>query len=129
MDSIDDLLAQLKAEYEQQNKTQPPTVSKQLPPPTSKQATVIDDLLSQVKADYEEKDQIDAQLKEEQQKAEWLKQQQLKKQKLEALTPRAKEWLEKLEPLSSEGIWFEKFSQGYPSKIAAAIDYLQEHSA
>ncbi|MFM8008859.1 MAG: salt stress protein, Slr1339 family, partial [Dolichospermum sp.] len=27
-----------------------------------------------------------------------------------------------------EGLWFERFAQGYSSKLAAAIDYLQTNS-
>lgn len=51
--------------------------------------------------------------------------QQRKQQQLEALTLQAKAWLEKLSPLSSKGIWFEKFAEKYCSKLAPAIDYFQ----
>ena len=40
----------------------------------------------------------------------------------------AKQWLAKLDSLSPEGIWFEKFAQGYPNRLLAAIDYLQTNS-
>jgi hypothetical protein len=36
----------------------------------------------------------------------------------------ASEWLEKLDWLSGEGIWFEKFARNYGSHLEAAIAYL-----
>ncbi len=36
----------------------------------------------------------------------------------------ASEWLEKLDWLSGEGIWFEKFARNYESHLQAAIAYL-----
>ena len=125
MDSIDKLLAQFKAEYEEPAKVeeprQQPLQPETLRQPLPKQEALIDNLLAQVKAGYEEQDQ----LRQQQLKAEQLKQQQLQQQQLEALSRSAKVWLENLDPLSSEGIWFEKFAEKYSSKLAAAIDYLQ----
>ncbi len=130
MDSIDKLLAQVKAEYEEADKVKEPrrqpTVSEPLRQPQPKQAPFIDNLLAQVKAEYEEQDQAEEQLRQQQLKAEQLRQQQLQHQQLEALTRQAKEWLEKLDPLSIEGIWFEKFAEKYSSKLVAAINYLQD---
>lgn len=130
MDPIDQLLAQLKAEYQEPAKVEKPRQQKleaeplRQPPP--KQAPFIDSLLAQLKAEYEEQDRAEELLRQEQLKAEQLRQQQLQQQQLEALTRRAKAWLENLDPLSSEGIWFEKFAEKYSSKLAAAIDYLQD---
>ena len=53
------------------------------------------------------------------------KQEQIKQQEFEAVKIKAIAWLKKLDPLSSEGIWFENFAKKYSSKLAAAIDYLQ----
>lgn len=125
MDSIEQLLASVKAEYEKQAKTQQPNVSEPLTQPSAKHDKGIDDLLASVKADYQQQDRAEQQLKEQQLKTERLRQQQLQQQQLEELTRRAKEWLASLDPLSSEGIWFEQFSAKYSSKLAAAIDYLQ----
>lgn len=130
MDPIDKLLAQIKAEYEEPAKVEEPRQQKlkaeplRQPPP--KQEPFIDSLLTQLKAEYEEQARIEEQLRQQQLKAEQLRQQQLRQQQLEALTSRARVWLEKLDPLSSEGIWFEKFAEKYSSKLAAAIDYLQD---
>ena len=38
---------------------------------------------------------------------------------------RAKAWLEKLDRLSAEGMWFTEFAKHYDSELAAAVDYLQ----
>lgn len=128
MDSIDKLLAQVKAEYEEPAKTeqprQQPTFGEPLTQGTPKQEPFIDNLLAQVKANFEQQDRAEEQLRQQQLKAEQFKQQQLQQQQLEALTRRAKAWLENLDPLSSEGIWFEKFAEKYSSKLAAAVNYL-----
>lgn len=153
MDSIDKLLAQIKAE------SQEPTVKPHLPnpvttndaaidslleqvegdrkPPTTPQSanikrsqpasdSALDSLLSQVKADYQAQDKIEAQQKQQQIQAQQLQQQQQRQKQLEALKVQAQAWLEKLDPLSSEGLWFERFAEGYPTKLAAAIEYLQD---
>ncbi len=44
----------------------------------------------------------------------------LKQQKID----RAKAWLQALDPLSAEGIWFQEFAKHYPSELEAAVDYL-----
>lgn len=44
-----------------------------------------------------------------------------KKQK----TERAKAWLQQLDPLSSEGLWFREFAKHFPSELDAALDLLQ----
>lgn len=142
MDSIDELLSQIKA-----NNSQPANLPKQqqkaapLQPnadidnllaevktdfsnlPESKSSISnslsIDNILSKVKANYEEQDQARSQLKQQQLQAEELKQ-------IETLKLQAKSWLKQLDPLSTEGLWFERFAEGYRTKLEAAINYLQE---
>lgn len=47
------------------------------------------------------------------------------KQEREKYWPRrAAAWLEELDPLSNEGLWFSEFSDNYDSPLEAAIDYL-----
>lgn len=130
MDSLDKLLAQLKAENEEsakpeQTKPHIPVAEPliQLPP---KSASLIDNLLVEVKTQYEEQDRLEELRKQQELQQEQIRQQQLKAQQSEALKSRVKDWLEKLEPLSTEGLWFEKFAEKYPSKLEAALDYLQE---
>ncbi len=107
---IDSLLAEVQADF-----TNLPTTSNSL----KNDSPAIDSILSQVKANYEEQGQARLQLKQQQLEAEQLKQ-------IETLKTRAKEWLKQLDPLSTEGLWFERFAEGYPTKIEAAVNYLQE---
>jgi hypothetical protein len=151
MDEIDKLLSQIKADYQETPKTpkqpknsptQPTTdinnlltevkgnySNRQL---TSKSSTnnpsAIDSILSQVKANYDAQDKarsplalhsVQSQLEQQQLETEKLKQ-------IETLKLRAKDWLKQLDPLSTEGLWFERFAEGYPTKLEAAINYLQE---
>jgi multidrug efflux pump subunit AcrA (membrane-fusion protein) len=154
MESIDDLLAQVKAEYQEQNpgvkpNPQPlvPEEEVQSPPPifptyqsqSALKNTVSlaeDSLLAEVRAEFEEQQRTEElkrqqqlqaeQLRQEQQlRAEQLRAEQRRKRRREALTREATEWLKKLNPRSEEGLWFEEFSYSYPSKLEAAIDYLE----
>ncbi|HEY9636121.1 MAG TPA: hypothetical protein V6D14_22130 [Coleofasciculaceae cyanobacterium] len=153
MESIDDLLAQLKAEYQEQEQAEQPKKpllfeEKEFKsPPVSPTyqtqlsahnwlSPVEDNLLAQVKAEFEEQDQVDEFKRQQQQTEEQLrKEQQLREEQLraeqrrqrrrEALTQEAREWLKNLNPRSEEGRWFEEFSYSYSSKLEAAIDYLE----
>ena len=133
MDAIDKLLSQIKADDREPAKIAKPPLAPSSnldnlltdfdKPTTSKSlkndSPVIDDILSQVKASYKQQDQEQSQLKQQQIQAEQLKQ-------IEMLKLSAKAWLKQLDPLSTEGLWFERFAEGYPTKLAAAINYLQE---
>lgn len=154
MESIDDLLAQVKAEYQEQEqglkpqktplfkeeefKSPVPTPPTYQPQPSSQNwvSPAEESLLAQVKAEFEEQRQAEElkrqeQLREEQlRKEQQLREEQLKAQQREqrkraALTQEATEWLKNLNPRSEEGLWFEEFSYSYSSKLEAAIDYLQ----
>ena len=150
MEPIEKLLAELKSKY---NRTSSPTdenedtyecqklqsktirgtskfssspVTKKSPiSPDFDQSDPMDRLLSDVKADFEQQDlERDLRIQRE------LEQQRLEREKFQAkqqelYQQRAQEWLSKLDALSYEGLWFEKFAQGYSSKLAAAIEYLQ----
>lgn len=153
--SVDDeLLAQVKTELEEKDqgkqakkiplfteeelKTPPPLpVTYQSQSVTKNWISPVDNnLLGQVKAELEEKERAE-ELKKQQQiqeeqlrkeqliREEQLRSQQREQRKREALTQEANEWLKKLNPRSEEGRWFEEFSYSYPSKLEAAIDYLQ----
>ncbi|MGC1393851.1 MAG: hypothetical protein WA828_06180, partial [Coleofasciculaceae cyanobacterium] len=69
--------------------------------------------------------QEEQRLKEQQLNEDKIKLQQREKQRKEALTKEATEWLKNLNFSSEEGLWFEEFAYSYPSKLEAAIDYLQ----
>lgn len=86
---------------------------------------LINSVLEEVKADFialEEAKKIQQQQELEQEK---IRQAKLKEKQLKALKKQAQDWLNKLDPLSTEGLWFERFAEGYPSKLEAAIEYLQ----
>jgi len=126
MDSIDKLLAELQAEYDEPaTPQQPPPQRKTFIQAPPKSTSLIDNLLAEVKADFVEKDTAQELRIQQELEQERIKQQQLKAQQLEVLQKKAKDWLGKLDPLSSEGLWFEKFAEGYSSKLQAAIEYLQ----
>jgi hypothetical protein len=129
MDEIDKLLAEIQAEYTKPKKSASPPNTGNNPKPVTNSAAksdiLIDNLLADVKADFQERDAAEELKKQQELEAEKKHQAKLKAQQRESLKKQAKEWLDKLDPLSSEGIWFEQFAQTYPSKLDAAIDYLQ----
>ncbi|XWK90904.1 MAG: hypothetical protein U7127_12925 [Phormidium sp.] len=145
MESIDDILAQLKSEYQEKDnpgeQKKQPSVKREnaiepklpnLPPPptTSRQKSFSpsspeDALLSQIKSEFVEQDKAEELKKQEQIKEEKIRQERIKQQQRQALTKEAEAWLKKLNPRSAEGLWFEEFAYSYSSKLEAAIDYLQ----
>lgn len=130
MDDIDKLLAELQTEYKeakpnQQQRQQ--NIAKQSITASPKSLSLIDSLLDEVKADFNERDQADELRKQQELEQERIRQAQLQAQQLEALKNHAKEWLDKLDPFSPEGLWFERFAEAYPSKLAAAIEYLENN--
>ncbi|BAY94805.1 MULTISPECIES: salt stress protein, Slr1339 family [unclassified Tolypothrix] len=134
MDAIDKLLAELKNEYQEPKPSQPqPQPQPQLGiaqpaiPTSPKAASLIDNLLDEVKADFAQVDAAEQLQRQQELEQERIRQEQLKAKQLAALKKQAEEWLAKLDPFSPEGLWFERFAEGYPSKLAAAIEYLQNN--
>jgi len=130
MDAIDKLLAELKSEYteaksQQQNQNINPV--KPVISNLSKSASSIDNLLGEIKADFLERDAAEKLKRQQELEQEKILQAQLKVKQLETLKKQAKEWLSKLDPFSPEGLWFERFAESYPSKLEAAIEYLQNN--
>ncbi|KYC40431.1 hypothetical protein WA1_26860 [Scytonema hofmannii PCC 7110] len=125
MDSIEKLLAELKANYEQPKPEQSQQViTKSISVPLSKSASPIDNLLEQVKTEFEQKDLALELQRQEQLEQERIRLLEIEAKKIEALKKQAQDWLDKLDPYSPEGLWFERFAETYPSKLEAAIDYL-----
>ncbi|MDZ8094312.1 MAG: hypothetical protein RMZ42_20635 [Nostoc sp. DedQUE05] len=127
MDSLDKLLAQLETEYKEvqpqlQSKS---ATAKSFIPPLPKSASFMDKLLAEVQADFAQEDAAIELKRQQELEQEKVRQEQLKAKQLEALKVQAKEWLAKVDPLSSEGLWFERFAESYPSKLEAAIEYLK----
>ena len=142
MDSIDKILSELKTEYEKSadsqvekmeevKKVKKVNLDTSSPSPSffassssKSKGDEIDNILAEVKQDIEEKRLLEEQEKQQKLEEERIRQEKLKAKQLEAFKIQAQEWLEKLEPLSPEGIWFESFARSYPSKLEAAIEYL-----
>ena len=145
MDPIDKLLSELQAEYQQSANSQAEKIQEEeeekqvnqvkkinldLSAPSSSlfesssKGDAIDNILSEVKKEIEEKQLLEEEHKQQAIAEERIRQEKIKAQKLEAYKGQAQEWLENLEPLSPEGMWFESFAQSYPSKLEAAIEYL-----
>ncbi|MBS3026222.1 MAG: hypothetical protein HCA25_03760 [Dolichospermum sp. DET50] len=127
---MDKLLSEVQADFAE-NKT---GLQNNLPPiqfihsPATKSDVFVDKLLADVKADLAEQDAAEQLRKKEELTQEKIRQAKLQAEQKKALEKPAKQWLAKLDPLSSEGLWFERFAEGYPDKLAAAIDYLQTNS-
>ncbi|MFP5271458.1 salt stress protein, Slr1339 family [Coleofasciculus sp.] len=142
-ESLDDLLAQIKTEYQEKDQGKPPEKKPLLDdddlksPPTnsstyqpissspSSRSPVEDSILSELKAEFEEKEHEAQRKRQQQLQEEQIKAKQRQQRKREALKQQAQEWLNNLKPHSEEGLWFEEFSYSYPSKLEAAMDYLQ----
>ncbi|QSJ14577.1 hypothetical protein JYQ62_22010 [Nostoc sp. UHCC 0702] len=130
MDAIEKLLAQIQAEYDEakpQEQQPKPNLVKSFMPTPPKSLSLIDNLLSEVKADFATQDAAVELRKQQELEQERIRQQQIKAKQLETFKKQAQEWLEKLDPFSPEGLWFERFSESYPSKLEAAIEYLQNN--
>ncbi|MEM7555935.1 MAG: hypothetical protein AAF378_17930 [Cyanobacteria bacterium P01_A01_bin.84] len=140
MDSIDKILSDLKEEYEspgEKAKVKPlPESPKPLKssnqtyptyksPLTSANGDSIDRLLSDVKGDFEQQDLAVELQKQQELEKKSIREERIKVERRKALESKAKEWLKNLDTLSPEGLWFEKFAEGYPSRLEAGIDYLQ----
>lgn len=143
MDSVDRLLSEVKAEYEGVDN------SAFLAQPTSSSLPEItrpalhrevnsdyNNLLAELKAEYQTLEPAEVLLQNPQHKTQI---QQLQSEKSQSEKPQSEKlqseqlvqkhhaiaWLKQLDPLSNEGLWFEEFAGHYPSKIDAAIEYLQ----
>ncbi|MEH1895222.1 MAG: hypothetical protein V7K94_07940 [Nostoc sp.] len=130
MDSIDKLLAELETEYkgvqpqQQQSKS---AAAKSFIPSLPKSASFMDNLLAEVKADFAQEDAAIELKRQQEVEQEGIRQEKLKAKQLEVLKVQAKKWLAKVDPLSSEGLWFERFAESYSSKLEAAIEYLRNN--
>ncbi|MGH8002614.1 MAG: salt stress protein, Slr1339 family, partial [Brasilonema sp.] len=96
MDSLEKLLAELKAEYEEQKPQQHQLKANSIKPVNKLQAKsefLIDNLLAEIKADFEQKDLAEKLQRQQELEQERIKQEQLKAKTLEALKKQAKDWL------------------------------------
>ncbi|MEG4342154.1 hypothetical protein QUB70_02530 [Microcoleus sp. A003_D6] len=105
--ALDKDLAQIKAEYEAQNKAQEVAS------------------LQPLKAEHEAPNKAQEVASLEPQPAEKVAGPQLEVQTHRQKVRQAQVWLKKLDKNSDEGYWFDQFAFRYSSRIDAAIDYLQ----
>lgn len=105
--SLDNDLAQIKAEYEGKNKAQEVAA------------------LEPLKAEYKAKSKVQEVASLEPQPAEKVAAPQLDVETHRQKVRQAQVWLKKLDKNSDEGYWFDQFAFKYSSRIDAAIDYLQ----
>ena len=105
--ALDKDLAQIKAEYEAQNKAQEVAS------------------LEPLKAEYKAQNKVQEVASLEPQPAEKVAQPQLDVETHRQKVRQAQVWLKKLDKNSDEGYWFDQFAFKYSSRIDAAIDYLQ----
>ncbi|MCW6035111.1 hypothetical protein K4A83_02335 [Spirulina subsalsa FACHB-351] len=112
--ATDDFLQELQAQFSQVSQPKEPTVDLDFDHLLEKwqKPKSEPDLAQQL----QEKEKL---LRIEREQA-WRRQQQEK-----ALKRQAEMWLKQLDPDSDEGLWFEEFAYHYPSKLAAAMDYLK----
>ena len=130
MDALDKLLSQIKAESENeqtQQQQQQPNIFPSLSLSEPKSLSLVDNILAEVQADFAAEDAALELRKQQELEQERLRQEQIKAQQQQALEQQAKDWLKKLDPFSPEGLWFERFAESYPSKLAAAMEYLQSN--
>ncbi|PSB00363.1 salt stress protein, Slr1339 family, partial [Merismopedia glauca] len=143
MESLDDLLSQIKAEYTEKTPNPSPKSSPLIEEykrqahnnaspysvtptqPNLPDLTQEYSLISELKAEFAATEQAEKLKQEEQIKVEKIRQEQLQKERRQGLEKKAQEWLKQLNPHSQEGLWFEEFAYKYASKLDAAIDYLQ----
>ncbi|MEG5038417.1 MULTISPECIES: salt stress protein, Slr1339 family [unclassified Microcoleus] len=104
---LDRDLAQIKAEYESQNKAQEAASREPL------------------KAEHEAQNKAQEVASLEPRPAEKVAGPQLDVQTHRQKVRQAQVWLKKLDKNSDEGYWFDQFAFRYSSRIDAAIDYLQ----
>jgi hypothetical protein len=106
----DDIFADVKSKFvEQKNQKRTPKLN--------------DSKLTEIQSQYQHKKtqtQVTKPLDIEAIKKEELNKQRRRK----ALVKQAEQWLNKLDPYSDEGFWFQQFAESYESKLEAAIDYL-----
>ncbi|MBD2653190.1 hypothetical protein H6G45_06760 [Synechocystis sp. FACHB-383] len=136
-DSIDSILADLRQKYIQEpdiisnNSTIDPTLSKEQQHPTLDK--ILNELKQGFKINYfpEKTDQIPTIIKESPQVSNpelknLIDRQEQQRQVI--IAQKAQQWLDQLDPLSGEGIWFADLAKHYPSTLAAAIALLNNES-
>ena len=77
--------------------------------------------LEQERRAIEERERRERERREQEQRAEA---ERLAQEKRKVLEKQAQQWLKQLDPMSHDGLWFDRFAENYDSRLDAAIDYL-----
>ena len=140
-DSIDSILADLRQKYVEEpgaissNSAINPTPSKEQQHPTLD--IILNELKQDCKVSYfsEKTNKIQAEDKQIPQSLNSKLNPELEnlieyqdQQRQAIITQKAQQWLDQLDPLSGEGIWFADLAKHYPSTLAAAIALLNNES-
>src|SRR4028118_1938305 len=124
--ALDKDLAQIKAEYEAQNKVQEVASLEPLKAEYEGQNKAQEVAsLEPLKAEYKAQNKVQEVASLEPQPAEKVAAPQLNVETHRQKVRQAQVWLKKLDKNSDEGYWFDQFAFKYSSRIDAAIDYLQ----
>jgi hypothetical protein len=113
MGEIDDILASLKAEYQEKKTPIAPEANKRSPSPVPANEPIIEEL----RQEHREREQ-QQKIRQEQEKAH------AEQRRRQALERKAHQWLKTLDPKSDEGRWFEEFAYSHESPLEAAMIYL-----
>ena len=134
---LDDHLAAIEAQFQQKSTQSPttPAVPEHDPLAEMLQALEQDQLSHQLKQSQKNQEicQAIAEVIENKRQtrintahnakaiaAEEKKKQEQRKQ----IRQKAEQWLQNLDPISNEGMWFDEFAETYNSRLDAAMDYL-----
>ncbi|MBR8832322.1 MAG: hypothetical protein N5P05_002032 [Chroococcopsis gigantea SAG 12.99] len=134
MGDIDDLLNELKQDYQGGRTSNKPQPVDRKPQPSDS----LEQLLHEIKREVDKPVQSTSDSKDSKTKELAVNlsenvnvikspanEEQTEKRRREALKEKARRWLQKLNPESEEGMWFEEFSYSYESKLEAAMTYLE----
>lgn len=137
-DSLESILADMRQKYLEADPTDPShsITDSQSQKQLKQKHNSLDRLLKELKQDLETNpiskqiDQIKITKEESPQKNLELERlvTQQKKQNQKIIAQKAQKWLDELDLLTGEGIWFTDLAKNYPSPLAAAIAMLESGS-
>ena len=120
---VEDLLNEVKSELNTNKRSAGADTSK-----VTQNSPQVNEYLDSFKAQYKHK-QSHQKAQEEliynRNKQEIIHQEQQEQLKRKQLIRQAEKWLADLDPSSDEGMWFNQLAESYPSRLEAAINYLQ----
>lgn len=110
-----DLFSDIERQFKEKNK----------PKPQLNNTGDTPSLFADITRQFEEKRKTESNKNTWQDVEEIRRQEAERRRKEKQIVQKAEEFLKNLDPYSDEGFWFEQFAQSYPSRLQAAIEYLQ----